>query len=84
MTQHTHTTVTPGCYRCELGQDEMSAIERERDQDWAEFREQAVGLLADKRHTITSDNGEKRACPYCATFYGAILDEVEPLVRMFL
>lgn len=24
MTQHNHTTIVPGCYRCELGQDEAA------------------------------------------------------------
>lgn len=25
MTPHDHTTIVPGCYRCELGQDEARA-----------------------------------------------------------
>lgn len=31
MTAHTHTTLVDGCYRCDLGRDEMKAIEEERD-----------------------------------------------------
>lgn len=30
MTQHLHSTVVPGCYRCELGQDEVKAFTDER------------------------------------------------------
>lgn len=29
MTAHTCHTVTPGCYRCELGQDEVTAMHAE-------------------------------------------------------
>jgi hypothetical protein len=33
MTPHDHTTRVPGCYRCELGQDEaMTALVEERDE----------------------------------------------------
>lgn len=44
MTAHTCTTVTPGCYRCELGQDEMAAIEQEIAADaqeaWLAYRDE--------------------------------------------
>jgi hypothetical protein len=29
MTPHLHGALVPGCYRCELGQDEMKAAEQE-------------------------------------------------------
>lgn len=28
MSAHTHTTLTPGCYRCELNIDEMRTVKR--------------------------------------------------------
>jgi hypothetical protein len=29
MTPHTHRTLTPGCYRCDLNRDEIAAAELE-------------------------------------------------------
>lgn len=58
MTAHTHTVLTPGCYRCDLNADEMrghldEAKAEIRSLDYAirvltdqqrELREQVVGL----------------------------------------
>ena len=30
MTEHLHSVLTPGCYRCDLNLDEMAAFEVER------------------------------------------------------
>lgn len=42
MTQHLCTSVTPGCYRCELGLDEVAAIQVEDQADaeaaWITYR----------------------------------------------
>jgi len=33
VSDHTHTTIVPGCYRCELGrEEELSAVVAERDE----------------------------------------------------
>ena len=32
MTAHLHSTVVDGCYRCELGKDEMAGIRQDLEQ----------------------------------------------------
>lgn len=43
MTAHTCTTITPGCYRCELGRDEVEHAIQEARADaqtaWLEYRD---------------------------------------------
>ena len=33
MSDHTHTVITPGCYRCELNEDEMRDAESDNKRD---------------------------------------------------
>lgn len=40
------------------------------------FREDAIEVLTTHRH-----GEKKRACAYCAAFYGGIVDTLMPLVR---
>lgn len=44
MSAHTHTVITPGCYRCELNADEMEAAEQELAVDaqeaWLTYRDE--------------------------------------------
>lgn len=43
MTAHLHTTLTPGCYRCDLNLDEIAAAEQETRSDaqeaWLTYRD---------------------------------------------
>lgn len=47
MTAHLCTETTPGCYRCELRNDEMAAIAAEDQADaqaaWTEYRDDFLG-----------------------------------------
>jgi hypothetical protein len=45
MTAHTCTTYTPGCYRCELGRDEVEAQLADARQ---ELREDVMGAIAEE------------------------------------
>lgn len=44
MTAHTCTTLTKGCYRCELNRDEMPSL-REQAQDALEYTEHETPIL---------------------------------------
>lgn len=43
MSQHDHRTAVPGCYRCELGQDEARAARQEAVEEaqaaWLRYRD---------------------------------------------
>lgn len=43
MTAHTHTTLVPACYRCDLNRDEMAQIERDIREEaqaaWIAYRD---------------------------------------------
>ncbi len=39
MSQHTHTTFVPGCFRCDLGRDEAEFARQEEERDIAMLRE---------------------------------------------
>lgn len=43
MSAHDHTSIVPGCYRCELGQDEArdarADAEREAQEAWLQYRD---------------------------------------------
>lgn len=57
MTPHDHATFVPGCYRCELGRDEvMSGLAEERDELLAEI-ERLRGLVAKAHYCIDTRYG---------------------------
>jgi hypothetical protein len=62
MSEHLHATLVPGCYRCELGRDEMEAIRQEIEAERAQIRQ---GLCPRSGKRIMPNGILRPACSFC-------------------